>query len=296
MPRAMLVSRSLQWPAPRRAGASLRFLCLGLLLSSLLMNSVPNLWAQESSPVASPVMVLEDEQGPIGQLEAGHSLYVSGHGFPSQDLLEITLYDEAGTAISTGVAETDTGGVLSRFHLWRATGIVGCDCHAGKGQFKFARFEDAMATLAGRTFTVEVQSQTGGVLVKSLPMAGPTKKVGFPADLGGCPRFRFADDEDIYLRIWGGTDGETLGAQLVAGGAAVPIGDDSSPAPGFFSLSGSSTAVLLWPGDMTYTGGFSLFVSGSGWPFDVPILIEPHLNSGLVVLDHSCPPPPPGGG
>ncbi|MEM7587503.1 MAG: hypothetical protein AAF560_29210 [Acidobacteriota bacterium] len=263
-------------------------------LGALLATAVCGAWAEQ--PPAT--FELEDEAGPISQLEIGRSLFVRSGELTQPHYVVVLLIDEdeidriASTAIDPAAGH-------QRLLLWGATGIVGCDCGSEAGPYAFARFEHAVEALAGRVVRVELQDAAGEVIAaKSVPLVEPQRPIAHTADASGCPRFRFADGEELYLFVRGGRPGEEVSTRLVLGGTEsaedVPLQDVRGEAweAETYTLTPPETRILLWHIKLGFRGDLVPSTTSSDWPFEV-VFFEKHLNSGVVVQDHSCPPPPP---
>jgi len=250
---------------------------------------------------ASPELILEGPHGPIDALEVGHDLHArvagleAGGGYVYRF---IVLVDEDEIDLPPPAVADGTS------LLWGGTGIVGCDCRAQTGNFRFARFEEATAKLTGRELRVEIRASPEGdttgteevMAAVSLPIVETSRPVAFTADATGCPRFLFANDEDIFLEVRGGAVGELVHTHLLPAVAGSPEpwdirGDAGGDA--VYELTPPHTQVVQWHGLLSELGEFTAGAISTRWPFNLPMLKDGGINSGLVVHDHSCPLPPP---
>ncbi|MEO1086338.1 MAG: hypothetical protein AAFY88_19045 [Acidobacteriota bacterium] len=251
--------------------------------------------AVEAEADEGPTLSLADEIGPLSELGVGRSLEVSGTGFRPGADLTVVLTDALGVPVVEAGARIDAGGRFALRPMWPRTGILGCDCEMPPGAYNFKDYEDALQGLAGAVLTLAVaEPASGEVLVaRDLPVVEPKGIVGFVADATGCPRFLFGDDEDVYFRAVGTSLEDRFDVVLTTASTAPKEFRKEQPEGDTFAAHGSSTLVRVWSGQESDLGGFIVQVNSTGWPYNVEIMKEDGINSGVVEEDPACMVPPP---
>ncbi len=237
---------------------------------------------------------LEDETGVISELEVGRSLFLRAGELSDRLDIVVTLVDENETDVLLA-ARLDASGRHEAILLWGATGIVGCDCGSKVGSHAYARFEHALEELVGRSLLVELRHASGEVVAEqSVDLVEPLRPIAYTADASGCPRFTFGDSEDLYVFVRGGELGEEVWSRLFLDGTTLPKDVRGETwQDEVFALTPPETRLLLWRAEDSFHGDLVPSIISSGWPFNVSVLLEDGINSGVVVQDHSCPLPPP---
>lgn len=238
-------------------------------------------------------LLLEDEIGPVSSLEVGRTLLARVTGLnPGQSVLVILQGAYDWPVVSANV-NADESGEVKVAPLWWRTGIVGCDCEADPGYYRFRRAESALEALVGETFEVVVEDLVGNLLAStSFSVVPPRLPIAMSADSTGCPRFLLQDAESLHLLVLGGRAGTRTDVTVSRDNGPIVEVRSSQPEGPTFPLSGSGfEVILLWPGPQTNPGGYRVVVGGGGWP-PLENAGGGPINTGVVVEDHSCPPPP----
>ncbi|MCG8457815.1 MAG: hypothetical protein MI919_16185 [Holophagales bacterium] len=240
--------------------------------------------AEESAVILAP----SDELGPIESLEIGRSLFVRATGLGAGEAVSFVLLDEAGWQVAEAVAITDGSGQTEEVRVWVHTGLVGCDCGSEVGSYRYARVEDAIQALEGRTFSLALVDGDGAELAAlPLDLVAPARPLAFPADETGCPRFFLRSWEDLFLAVFGGSAESQCEARVYLGTS------DPGTTPGDSPLESS----VLWQGGGPSPEVLLLRRADDRDPSELTIWFScarlPGINSGVIIEDHSCPPPPP---
>ncbi len=257
-----------------RARMPTRFACsLAGLLAGLFLVAASD--AEE--PMVG--LVLSDELGSIEHLEIGRSLFVQAVGLDSEAAVTLVLRDETGWPVAQAAATADGQGITDRVELWRRSGVVGCDCGTQIGAYEFARVEDANGSLAGRVFSAAVVGQQGNDLaVVPLALLPTARPLAMSADASGCPRFLLQSWEDLFLVVFGGS------AEVSCSAWAPPGSSEQRPLAQLVGGGATAQVQLLLSSDQSIPGELTIW-------FRCDDLLG--INSGLVIIDHQCPPSPP---
>ncbi|MEO1366673.1 MAG: hypothetical protein AAFX50_05820 [Acidobacteriota bacterium] len=253
---------------------------------------------EESAPEDAeqgPTLGLADELGPTAELGVGRSLDIAGAGFEAAADLHLVLADAAGVPVVEAEVRTDAEGRFVEKELWPRTGIRGCDCDFPPAAYAFRTYEGALQALTGVVFTLTAREPASGrtVAVRDLTVAAPKGIVGFVSDATGCPRSRFADDEDVYFRAVNSSLDHRFDVTLTTARLAPLEMREEQPEGDTFDGHGPSTLVRVWAGSQSHLGEFILQVDASGWPHTIQIFKEDGINSGIVEDDPACLVPPP---
>ncbi len=133
-------------------------------------------------------------------LEIGDSLFVTRDGLSPDRLYRAVVTDEAGFAVADMEIKPD---VPDPVLLWSATGVVGCDPQAepSPAEYRFARMEEAEDALKSRTFDLTLlddATQTSIARI-SLRLAARETDLFFFTDEDGCPRYRYGQEEPVFI-------------------------------------------------------------------------------------------------